>query len=138
MKKGSILSLKPGFSVFLSTYQNFSDKTLRRTRKFVVDGVEVSVTTSKIISDDEKKDEEMRFLRYVGDLIIPWQLSHFSFTLNERHGLLCSQDTVNTGLGLIYFCFMFQFLLFKSSCSLGIQSLEIRTVIGKSVIWSLV
>lgn len=72
MKKGSILSLKPGFSVFLSTYQNFSDKTLRRTRKFVVDGVEVSVTTSKIISDDEKKDEEMRFLRYVGDLIIPW------------------------------------------------------------------
>uniref|UniRef100_A0A3Q4GXN9 non-specific serine/threonine protein kinase n=1 Tax=Neolamprologus brichardi TaxID=32507 RepID=A0A3Q4GXN9_NEOBR len=51
------------FSVFLSTYQNFSDKTLRRTRKFVVDGVEVSVTTSKIISDDEKKDEEMRFLR---------------------------------------------------------------------------
>uniref|UniRef100_A0A3Q3CIW0 non-specific serine/threonine protein kinase n=1 Tax=Haplochromis burtoni TaxID=8153 RepID=A0A3Q3CIW0_HAPBU len=50
------------FLCFLSTYQNFSDKTLRRTRKFVVDGVEVSVTTSKIISDDEKKDEEMRFL----------------------------------------------------------------------------
>uniref|UniRef100_A0A6Q2YRY3 non-specific serine/threonine protein kinase n=1 Tax=Esox lucius TaxID=8010 RepID=A0A6Q2YRY3_ESOLU len=38
-------------------------KTLKRTRKFVIDGVEVSVTTSKIISDDEKKDEEMRFLR---------------------------------------------------------------------------
>ncbi|XP_025978443.2 serine/threonine-protein kinase 10 [Dromaius novaehollandiae] len=38
-------------------------KTLKRTRKFVVDGVEVSVTTSKIISEDEKKDEEMRFLR---------------------------------------------------------------------------
>ncbi|XP_035383528.1 serine/threonine-protein kinase 10 [Electrophorus electricus] len=38
-------------------------KTLKRTRKFVVDGVEVSVTTSKIIRDDEKKDEEMRFLR---------------------------------------------------------------------------
>uniref|UniRef100_A0AAR2KMT9 non-specific serine/threonine protein kinase n=1 Tax=Pygocentrus nattereri TaxID=42514 RepID=A0AAR2KMT9_PYGNA len=37
--------------------------TLKRTRKFVVDGVEVSVTTSKIISDDDKKDEEMRFLR---------------------------------------------------------------------------
>jgi len=30
----------------------------------VIDGVEVSVTTSKIIRDDEKKDEEMRFLRY--------------------------------------------------------------------------
>ncbi|XP_059382883.1 serine/threonine-protein kinase 10-like [Carassius carassius] len=38
-------------------------KTLKRTRKFLVDGVVVSVTTSKIISDDEKKDEEMRFLR---------------------------------------------------------------------------
>lgn len=32
----------------------------------MVDGVEVSVTTSKIISEDEKKDEEMRFLRQVG------------------------------------------------------------------------
>ncbi|KAK1161178.1 serine/threonine-protein kinase 10-like [Acipenser oxyrinchus oxyrinchus] len=41
----------------------FCSKTLKRTRKFVVDGVEVSVTTSKIIGDDEKKDEEMRFLR---------------------------------------------------------------------------
>lgn len=29
----------------------------------MVDGVEVSITTSKIISEDEKKDEEMRFLR---------------------------------------------------------------------------
>ncbi|MGH0147084.1 UNVERIFIED_CONTAM: hypothetical protein FKN15_009928 [Acipenser sinensis] len=43
----------------------FCSKTLKRTRKFVVDGVEVSVTTSKIIGDDEKKDEEMRFLRQV-------------------------------------------------------------------------
>ncbi|XP_007465600.1 PREDICTED: serine/threonine-protein kinase 10 [Lipotes vexillifer] len=39
------------------------NKTLKRTRRFVVDGVEVSITTSKIISDDEKKGEEMRFLR---------------------------------------------------------------------------
>uniref|UniRef100_A0A8C1QNM8 non-specific serine/threonine protein kinase n=1 Tax=Cyprinus carpio TaxID=7962 RepID=A0A8C1QNM8_CYPCA len=38
-------------------------KTLKRTRRFLVDGVELSVTTSKIITDDEKKDEEMRFLR---------------------------------------------------------------------------
>ncbi|XP_060791293.1 serine/threonine-protein kinase 10 [Neoarius graeffei] len=38
-------------------------RTLKRTRRFLVDGVEVSVTTSKIIGDDEKKDEEMRFLR---------------------------------------------------------------------------
>lgn len=52
--------------LFLSSAsQDFSSKTLKRTRKFVVDGVEVSVTTSKIIRDDEKKDEEMRFLRYV-------------------------------------------------------------------------
>uniref|UniRef100_H3D9S9 non-specific serine/threonine protein kinase n=1 Tax=Tetraodon nigroviridis TaxID=99883 RepID=H3D9S9_TETNG len=42
--------------------RNFSRKTLKKTRKFVIDGVEVSVTT-KIIGDDEKKDEEMRFLR---------------------------------------------------------------------------
>lgn len=27
--------------------------------------MEVSITTSKIISEDEKKDEEMRFLRQV-------------------------------------------------------------------------
>uniref|UniRef100_A0A671QCB2 non-specific serine/threonine protein kinase n=1 Tax=Sinocyclocheilus anshuiensis TaxID=1608454 RepID=A0A671QCB2_9TELE len=42
---------------------NCLTKTLKRTRKFLVDGVELSVTTSKIITDDEKKDEEMRFLR---------------------------------------------------------------------------
>ncbi|XP_038158132.1 serine/threonine-protein kinase 10 [Cyprinodon tularosa] len=48
---------------FAISPRNFSSKTLKRTRKFVVDGVEVSVTTSKIIRDDEKKDEEMRFLR---------------------------------------------------------------------------
>ncbi|XP_076024382.1 serine/threonine-protein kinase 10 [Genypterus blacodes] len=46
-----------------SVRKGFSNKTLKRTRKFVVDGVEVSVTTSKIIREDEKKDEEMRFLR---------------------------------------------------------------------------
>ncbi|ROL46517.1 Serine/threonine-protein kinase 10 [Anabarilius grahami] len=38
-------------------------KTLKKTRKFIVDGVEVSVTTSKIISDNDTKSEEMRFLR---------------------------------------------------------------------------
>lgn len=39
-------------------------KTLKKTRKFMVDGVEVSVTTSKIITDNDTKNEEMRFLRY--------------------------------------------------------------------------
>ncbi|KAI4886096.1 hypothetical protein NFI96_020206 [Prochilodus magdalenae] len=38
-------------------------KTLKKTRKFLVDGVEVSVTTSKIITDNDTKSEEMRFLR---------------------------------------------------------------------------
>uniref|UniRef100_A0A8D3CNB7 non-specific serine/threonine protein kinase n=1 Tax=Scophthalmus maximus TaxID=52904 RepID=A0A8D3CNB7_SCOMX len=55
------------FSVYsgqiLFQYTGLISKTLKRTRKFVIDGVEVSVTTSKIIRDDEKKDEEMRFLR---------------------------------------------------------------------------
>lgn len=51
--------------VMISPHQDsrLHNKTLKRTRKFVVDGVEVSITTSKIISEDEKKDEEMRFLR---------------------------------------------------------------------------
>uniref|UniRef100_A0AAQ5ZTG8 non-specific serine/threonine protein kinase n=1 Tax=Amphiprion ocellaris TaxID=80972 RepID=A0AAQ5ZTG8_AMPOC len=40
-------------------------KTLKKTRKFMVDGVEVSVTTSKIVTDNDTKNEEMRFLRYV-------------------------------------------------------------------------
>uniref|UniRef100_A0A672LH99 non-specific serine/threonine protein kinase n=1 Tax=Sinocyclocheilus grahami TaxID=75366 RepID=A0A672LH99_SINGR len=38
-------------------------KTLKKTRKFMVDGVEVSVTTSKILTDNDIKNEEMRFLR---------------------------------------------------------------------------
>uniref|UniRef100_A0A7N6BKG0 non-specific serine/threonine protein kinase n=1 Tax=Anabas testudineus TaxID=64144 RepID=A0A7N6BKG0_ANATE len=40
-----------------------SKKTLKKTRTFIVDGVEVSVTTSKIITDNDAKNEEMRFLR---------------------------------------------------------------------------
>ncbi|XP_029030955.1 STE20-like serine/threonine-protein kinase isoform X2 [Betta splendens] len=38
-------------------------KTLKKTRKFMVDGVEVSVTTSKIVTDNDTKSDEMRFLR---------------------------------------------------------------------------
>ncbi|XP_029305878.1 STE20-like serine/threonine-protein kinase isoform X2 [Cottoperca gobio] len=38
-------------------------KTMKKTRKFMVDGVEVSVTTSKILTDNDTKSEEMRFLR---------------------------------------------------------------------------
>lgn len=40
-------------------------KTLKKTRKFMVDGVEVSVTTSKIVTDNDTKSEELRFLRYI-------------------------------------------------------------------------
>ncbi|KAK5622407.1 serine threonine kinase 10 [Crenichthys baileyi] len=60
MTSDSMSISKENFSI---CSRDFSSKTLKRTRKFVVDGVEVSVTTSKIIRDDEKKDEEMRFLR---------------------------------------------------------------------------
>lgn len=38
-------------------------KTLKKTRKFMVDGVEVRVTTSKIVTDNDKSNEEMRYLR---------------------------------------------------------------------------
>ncbi|XP_034989802.2 STE20-like serine/threonine-protein kinase isoform X1 [Zootoca vivipara] len=38
-------------------------KTLKKTRKFVVDGVEVSVTTSKIVTESDSKSEELRYLR---------------------------------------------------------------------------
>ncbi|XP_034406895.1 serine/threonine-protein kinase 10 isoform X2 [Cyclopterus lumpus] len=64
---GSMVSESTDMSIHKETIslsaRDFSSKTLKRTRKFVIDGVEVSVTTSKIIRDDEKKDEEMRFLR---------------------------------------------------------------------------
>uniref|UniRef100_A0A9J8BIY2 non-specific serine/threonine protein kinase n=1 Tax=Cyprinus carpio carpio TaxID=630221 RepID=A0A9J8BIY2_CYPCA len=57
----SLISSLPIFSHLFFHQDN--KKTLKRTRRFLVDGVELSVTTSKIITDDEKKDEEMRFLR---------------------------------------------------------------------------
>uniref|UniRef100_A0A671S1G0 non-specific serine/threonine protein kinase n=1 Tax=Sinocyclocheilus anshuiensis TaxID=1608454 RepID=A0A671S1G0_9TELE len=50
-------------SLNLSGDMSDNKKTLKRTRKFLVDGVELSVTTSKMFTDDEKKDEEMRLLR---------------------------------------------------------------------------
>lgn len=56
--------------ILLCQDSRLHNKTLKRTRKFVVDGVEVSITTSKIISEDEKKDEEMRFLRQAWDWLL--------------------------------------------------------------------
>ncbi|CAM4588826.1 serine/threonine-protein kinase 10 isoform X1 [Lepidochelys kempii] len=69
-------------------------KTLKRTRKFVVDGVEVSITTSKIISEDEKKDEEMRFLRRqeLRELRLLQKEEHRNQTqLNNKHHLQLEQ-----------------------------------------------
>ena len=43
---------------------------MKKTRKFMVDGVEVSVTTSKIVTDNDAKSEEMRFLRYALELVL--------------------------------------------------------------------
>ncbi|KAG2462155.1 SLK kinase, partial [Polypterus senegalus] len=51
----------PGSVSFQDTRRH--KKTLKKTRKFIVDGVEVSVTTSKIVTDNDAKSEEMRFLR---------------------------------------------------------------------------
>uniref|UniRef100_H3C731 non-specific serine/threonine protein kinase n=1 Tax=Tetraodon nigroviridis TaxID=99883 RepID=H3C731_TETNG len=53
-RKGSSISLQES---------KRQKKTLKKTRKFMVDGVEVSVTTSKIVTDNDAKNEEMRFLR---------------------------------------------------------------------------
>ncbi|XP_038152486.1 STE20-like serine/threonine-protein kinase isoform X1 [Cyprinodon tularosa] len=53
---------KEGGSVSLQDLKR-QKKTLKKTRKFMVDGVEVSVTTSKIVTDNDTKSEEMRFLR---------------------------------------------------------------------------
>ncbi|KAG5284316.1 hypothetical protein AALO_G00025380 [Alosa alosa] len=60
---GDMGSISKDMGSISARESRFNSKTLKRTRKFVIDGVEVSVTTSKIIGDDEKKDEEMRFLR---------------------------------------------------------------------------
>ncbi|XP_048876746.1 serine/threonine-protein kinase 10-like isoform X2 [Brienomyrus brachyistius] len=38
-------------------------KTIKKTRKFMVDGREVSVTTSKVIDDGDKKDQQLRSVR---------------------------------------------------------------------------
>uniref|UniRef100_H3APZ9 non-specific serine/threonine protein kinase n=1 Tax=Latimeria chalumnae TaxID=7897 RepID=H3APZ9_LATCH len=62
-QKNLIVEFAKDKMVYLTLDSKMHNKTLKRTRKFVVDGIEVSVTTSKIVGDDEKKDEEMRFLR---------------------------------------------------------------------------
>uniref|UniRef100_A0A3P9C6D0 non-specific serine/threonine protein kinase n=1 Tax=Maylandia zebra TaxID=106582 RepID=A0A3P9C6D0_9CICH len=62
----SSVDLNLSISSFLSKAKEAGSrqkKTLKKTRKFIVDGVEVSVTTSKIITDNDTKNEEMRFLR---------------------------------------------------------------------------
>lgn len=51
------------YKVVLAQDAKYQKKTLKKTRKFMVDGVEVSVTTSKIVTDNDTKSEELRFLR---------------------------------------------------------------------------
>ncbi|KAJ8284940.1 hypothetical protein COCON_G00037900 [Conger conger] len=53
---------EPG-SVSAQDLRRKQKKTLKKTRKFIVDGVEVSVTTSKIITDSDTRSEERRFFR---------------------------------------------------------------------------
>ncbi|KAG7268484.1 hypothetical protein CRUP_000206 [Coryphaenoides rupestris] len=69
----SSLDINLSFSSFLSKSKEGGsmsiqdtkrqNKTMKKTRKFMVDGVEVSVTTSKIVTDSDAKSEELRFLR---------------------------------------------------------------------------
>ncbi|XP_069773714.1 STE20-like serine/threonine-protein kinase isoform X2 [Narcine bancroftii] len=47
----------------LESFRPAQRMTLKKTRKFVVDGVEVSVTTSKVVSKNDKKDQDMRSAR---------------------------------------------------------------------------
>ncbi|XP_040200470.1 serine/threonine-protein kinase 10 [Rana temporaria] len=71
-------------------------KTLKRTRRYVVDGVEVSITTSKIIGDDDKKDEEMRFLRRqeLRELrLLQKEVHRNQAQLNAKHVLQLEQMT---------------------------------------------
>lgn len=44
---------------------NAQKKTLTRTRKFVIDGVVVTTTQSKVIYGDEEKPADDHVLRYV-------------------------------------------------------------------------
>uniref|UniRef100_A0AAR2J1H1 non-specific serine/threonine protein kinase n=1 Tax=Pygocentrus nattereri TaxID=42514 RepID=A0AAR2J1H1_PYGNA len=63
LKIAKKVSYHPSCNSLLLQDTKRQKKTLKKTRKFIVDGVEVSVTTSKIITDNDAKNEEMRFLR---------------------------------------------------------------------------
>lgn len=56
----------------------------------MVDGVEVSVTTSKIITDNDTKNEEMRFLRY--SLVLLTHCPNYVKSLNISHVLNRRQE----------------------------------------------
>uniref|UniRef100_A0A673L7A4 non-specific serine/threonine protein kinase n=1 Tax=Sinocyclocheilus rhinocerous TaxID=307959 RepID=A0A673L7A4_9TELE len=51
--------LSPGFEGELHP----SRRTVKRTRKFMVDGREVSVTTSKVVNEGDKKEQQMHYNR---------------------------------------------------------------------------
>lgn len=73
----------------------------------MVDGVEVSVTTSKIVTDNDTKSEEMRFLRYVriqsAFHTVGLNMSHGPFNmpaLNSSHSLHNSHSFLQMPDGL--------------------------------------
>ncbi|XP_073685527.1 STE20-like serine/threonine-protein kinase [Garra rufa] len=51
--------LSPGFEAELHP----SRRTVKKTRKFMVDGREMSVTTSKVVSEGDKMEQQMRYNR---------------------------------------------------------------------------
>ncbi|KAK2871283.1 hypothetical protein Q8A67_023810 [Cirrhinus molitorella] len=51
--------LSPGFEVELHP----SRRTVKKTRKFMVDGREMSVTTSKVVSEGDKMEQQLRYNR---------------------------------------------------------------------------
>lgn len=111
-------------TLLLSASQDFSSKTLKRTRKFVIDGVEVSVTTSKIIGDDEKKDEEMRFLRYVDDR---FSTAHIQYT-NSDGGEIWDIYAVCISTSWLSFSSLFSFSVNESHELRSVHSLALTEV----------
>lgn len=69
MSNSTELAMKYLTNIFINHFllkdSKREKKTLKKTRKFMIDGVEVSVTTSKIVTENDTKSEEMRFLRWV-------------------------------------------------------------------------
>uniref|UniRef100_W5NF29 non-specific serine/threonine protein kinase n=1 Tax=Lepisosteus oculatus TaxID=7918 RepID=W5NF29_LEPOC len=67
-EKKSLVTTIPSFPLPPPSFPLSQDlpttrKTVKKTRKFTVDGREMSVTTSKIVSDSDRKEQQMRSVR---------------------------------------------------------------------------